>query len=89
MTTNEPKSEVQVRNVTVETEDLRDSAQQLLGSLVRAGTSLVLLPVNVLPRETRTHLQNAGRELTLSAASLTRELTKVLENVAGDRQTQK
>jgi hypothetical protein len=85
MTLDNPRNEVQVRNVRVEGEDLQESAQQFLGSLFRAGTSLALLPINVLPRETRTHIQNAGRELTLGVASLTKELAKTLENIAEDR----
>jgi cytosine/adenosine deaminase-related metal-dependent hydrolase len=85
MTLDNPRNEVQVRNVRVEGEDLQESAQQFLGSLLRAGTSLALLPINVLPRETRTHIQNAGRELTLGVASLTKELAKTLENIAEDR----
>jgi len=82
MTVDRPQPEVIVRNVEPSTEDLRDSTQQFLGSVVRAGTSLVLMPINLLPHETRTHLQEAGREATLGVASLTRELSRTLENVA-------
>lgn len=82
MTVDRPQPEVIVRNVDPSTEDLRDSTQQFLGSVVRAGTSLVLIPINLLPRETRTHFQEAGREVTLGVASLTRELSRTLENVA-------
>lgn len=89
MTIDNPRGEVQVRNVTVEREELQGSAQQFLGSLLRAGTNLVLLPINILPRETRTHFQNAGREVTLGVASLTRELSKTLEDVAKDNLNQK
>jgi hypothetical protein len=82
MSIDRSQPEVTVRNVDPSTEELRDSTQQFLGSVVRAGTSLVLLPINLLSHETRSHFQEAGREVTLGVASLTRELTRTLENVA-------
>jgi hypothetical protein len=57
---------------------------RLARSAVRAGMSLALLPVALLPAPTQKHVRRAGSELTLGVATLLRATSEALDDVAED-----
>ena len=74
-----PKTEVSVRNIADDRNtDISDSTRSAINNLFQAGMSLVDIPINILPRKSRHHLQEARREITLGIAALTRELADVI-----------
>lgn len=79
------KRDAQVRNIAGGRKDQEEAGRRLIRSLLRAGTSFVMIPVNMLPAESRAHLKAAGREFTLGVAALTRELADSLEKIAKPR----
>jgi len=76
---NSPTTEVKVRNVGDDRNtDISDSTRSVINNLFQAGMSLVDIPINILPRKSRQHLQEARREFTLGVAALTRDLADVI-----------
>jgi hypothetical protein len=73
------KTEVSVQNIVDDKNtDIADSTRSFINNLFQAGMSLVDIPINILPRKSRKHLQEARREITLGVAALTRELADVI-----------
>lgn len=70
------------RSMHAEREELRQATRHFMRSMLRAGVSVVLLPINRLPREPRQHFQAAGREFTHGVAKLVHELANGLEESA-------
>ncbi len=83
------ETEVKVKNVHSEHEDVRHETRRLVQSLMRTGVSLLELPISILPRESQTHIRAAGREFTRGVASLTREVANALEKAAEEPRTRK
>lgn len=60
---------------------LNQSVRRLASSLARTGMSLVVLPINVLPTESRRHAQAAVRGATYGATALMRAVADNLEDM--------
>jgi len=82
MTSEKDKRDVPVRNIAQGPKDREPSIRRLTQSLLEAGVSIAMIPVNMLPPEPRGHLKAAGREVTWGLASLTRKLADGLEKLA-------
>ena len=72
----------QRRSIHAEREAVRQATRHFIRSMVRAGVSVVLLPIDRLPREPRRHFQAAGREFTHGVAKLVHGLANGLEEAA-------
>ena len=57
--------------------DLYDAAEEFIGGVGRLGYGLLALPLSLLPRETRTHLERAVREMGYSFARLPAEFADI------------
>jgi hypothetical protein len=79
-----PVQEIPARRATADTEDLSYAARRFLSSLLKAGANLAMIPINVLPRESRSHFRAAGREVTRGVASLTRQMANRLDEMADE-----
>jgi hypothetical protein len=74
-----------VEEITVEEEAARTEGgglPRLARSAARAGVSLALLPVALLPAPAQQHMRRAGSELTLGVAALLRATSEALDDVA-------
>ncbi len=85
MVPEKDKREVPVRNIAQGPNDRERSVQRFAQSLLEAGVSIAMIPVNMLPPEPRKHLKAAGREATWGLASLTRKLAESLEKLAEEQ----
>ncbi len=84
MEENASSYELRIENKRGEQPVGNQPARQALRSLVQAGLSLLVVPVNLLPTESRQHVVAAARELTHGIAALTRELADSLDRLADD-----
>ncbi len=87
METSSHETEVKVKNVRAERDELRSETRRLFQTLLRTGAALLSLPVSMLPHESQTHLRAAGREFTRGVASLSREVADALEKAAEEQHT--
>jgi hypothetical protein len=55
-------------------EEIRQTSQQLVRSLFRAGFHMALAPVYAMPEEPREHFFSAGREFTRGLSTLAQEI---------------
>jgi len=60
----------------------RKEQGRLIRGLRDAAVSLAMIPVNLLPEESRGHVQAAGRELALGVAAAVRAVADGLEKMA-------
>jgi hypothetical protein len=76
---SEPQGEVRVRNVSTQkrNESILESAVEFGGGLVRTSVSLLMLPIAVLPPESRQHMRNATKELMYAFATLPRDFADI------------
>lgn len=81
MNTNGKREEQVRRNLAAEGQELQQATSQFVRSLVRAGASLVFLPVNLLPDEPRQHFQTAGREFVRGFSTLVHEFADEIEKI--------
>jgi hypothetical protein len=81
MTVKIEVNEVPVENASVR---LNQSIRRLASSLVRTGVSLAVLPINVLPKESRQHIQAAGREAAYGVTALMRAVADNLDDMIQD-----
>jgi len=86
----EDEGEVRVRNVRpVQNESLLGKVTQLGTGAVEFGLSLMTMPLNILPAESRQHLRNAARELLYAVTSLPGSLadaaTEAVKDWAGEK----
>ena len=81
------KQEEHRQSVDAEREELQRATRDFIRSVFRTGVSLVLLPVNRLPRKPQQHFRAASREFTRGLATLVRELADGLEEMAKDANT--
>jgi hypothetical protein len=89
MTTEKTTRTIEVRNVPEEREDdLRRATRRFASSAARTARTLVMIPVNMLPPESRRHMRIAGREFTLGVAVLMRDLADNLERRIAESQKQ-
>lgn len=77
-------NEIKILNIPNDPDDIEHTSQRLIRSLIHAGKSLAMIPVRMLPIESRQHLENAGRELILGVASITREFANTINRMAGN-----
>jgi hypothetical protein len=80
-------AESKVEKIAVEEETARAGSgglPRLARSAMRAGMSLALLPVALLPAPTQKHVRRAGSELTLGVAALLRATSEALDDVADE-----
>lgn len=79
------EGEVRVRNVrTQRGGGFIESLVDFGGGIVRLVISVVTLPLILLPRETRMHLNNATRELVYAFADLPRDLANAASEAIED-----
>lgn len=72
------EGEVRVRNVrTAESGGLLETVADLSGKVVRMGVSVAALPLVVLPRDSRAHLNNAVKEAAYAFARLPRDFAEI------------
>ena len=81
------KQEEQRRAMQAEREELQQATRRFIGSLVRTGGSVALLPVTRLPREAQQHFLAAGREFTSGWAAMIREFADGIEGIAKQTST--
>jgi hypothetical protein len=77
------KSEVET--VAVEEEPARtraNSLARLARAALQTGTSLVLLPVALLPEASQKHMRRAGSEFALGLAELLRATSEAIDKAA-------
>jgi hypothetical protein len=75
---SENEGEVRVRSVqTRRSDSFVESAMEFGGGIVRMGFSVFTLPFALLPGESRTHMENATRELMHAFASLPKDFADV------------
>lgn len=79
---NDQDEQRQRRSMHAERAALRQATRHFMHSMLRVGVSVVLLPIDRLPREPRQHFQAAGREFTHGVAKLVHELANGLEEKA-------
>lgn len=73
----ETTGEVRVRTLPARRSDsLVESVVEFGGGIFRLGFSLIMLPLGLLPVETRTHMRNATRELMYAFATLPRDFAE-------------
>lgn len=72
------KQSIPVENVP-SSERLEISLRRLGSSLLKTGVDVALLPVNLLPDESRDHFLAAGREAALGGAALLKAVSQALE----------
>ena len=75
------------KSMHAEREELQLATRHFIRSMLRAGVSVALLPVNRLPREPQQHFQAAGREFTHGVAKLVHHLANGLEEMAKEAST--
>jgi len=79
------QGEVRVRNVTTKRNDgIVGSVMDLGSGAVKLGMTVVFLPLTLLPKDTRTHVRNAVRELAYALATLPRDLATVAGDAVDD-----
>jgi hypothetical protein len=79
------QGEVRVRSVrTTRSDSFVESAMEFGGGIVRLGFGLFTLPLALLPTQTRTHVNNATRELMYAFASLPGDFAKVAGQAVED-----
>ena len=72
----------QSQTIATERVESQTDARQLIRSLLRLGTSVAAIPLDLLPQSSRSHIQEAGRESIRGIATLIRELADGLETVS-------
>lgn len=86
----EDEGEVRVRNVRpVQNESLLGKVTQLGTGAVEFGLSLMTMPLNILPAESRQHLRNAARELLYAVTSLPGSLADAATEAVKDWASEK
>ena len=88
MTNDKGKRKARGRKAPAEGEETQPSTRRFIRSLLQAGVILATNPVNMLPQESRGHVQAAGREFTRGLAALTGELADSLEKLAEEPKEQ-
>ena len=78
---NDSEQKAQTRRLEDDAQELQESTRHFIGSLFRAGVSVALVPVNMLPQEPREHFQTAGREFTRGLATLVHAFADSLEKM--------
>jgi hypothetical protein len=79
-----PVQEIPTHRASAEPEDLSFATRRFLGSLFKAGLNLAMIPVNMLPRESRAHFRTAGQEVTRGVAAVTHQAAQRLDELADE-----
>ncbi len=70
------------RSIYAERKKLQQATRRFITSVIRAGVSVALFPVNALPRKPQQHFYAAGREFTRGLTSLVHGLFDGIEEMA-------
>ncbi len=73
--------------MNAEREELQQATRHFIRSVVRTGVSLVLLPVNRLPRKPQQHFHAAGREFAHGWVALIHGFADGIEEITKDADT--
>ncbi|MGC9335934.1 MAG: hypothetical protein ACP5JJ_17445 [Anaerolineae bacterium] len=62
--------------------ELEESTRGFISHLFEAGVSLARIPMSFVPKEPRSHLEEASREAVRGLTALAREVTDSLDRIA-------
>jgi hypothetical protein len=82
MQSDNVKDEPMIQDVSEATPDTGGSTGHFIRSAVEIWVGVVSVPLIFFPRQTRTHLQTAGREFARGVAALAREVADAFDESA-------